>query len=229
MSPNMSSKESNERARCISLLSEWCEFCDENSALHDLNRAWMKSMNNWFSIPAILLSTIGGAANIGFSNKSDDENRKQWVPIFFGCMSLTAAALFTIHRNLSIAELQQQHDFYSDEFAKLANEIKMQLYIDSSDSKTYKNIVEFCKDCKHHLDVLIDKAPPISMSIRNKLKKISEKQGGNGSYQATKSIVLFGNTVFTNPIVRPTTTPTVTLNVEQAVSCDQSLPVSSNI
>lgn len=181
---------SNEKSRCISLLIEWCEFCDENSALHDLNRGLFRQMNNWLSIPAILISTIGGAANIGSSNQCNGDPR--WLPIFFGGMSLTAAALFTIHRNLSISELQQQHDFYSDEYAKLANEIKMQLFIDNSDSKTYKNLVEFCKDCKHHLDVIMDKAPPVNAAIREKYLK---QKARRVKAPVTKSLILFGNTV----------------------------------
>ena len=153
----------DESTNCITLLTGWHDFCDKQRILHDLSRGYFRTLNMSLSIPSIMLSTIGGAANIGFASSNN-----AWSSIFFGSMSLLAAGLITVHRNLSIAELQQQHDFYSDEFAKLANEIKMHLYIENTDSKTYKNIVEFCKDCKHHLDVLIDKAPPVPFAIRRR-------------------------------------------------------------
>lgn len=165
-----------EYEECVVLLKEWEKFCDEQSRLHDASRSYYKKLNYNIAIPAILLSTIGGTANIGISGNecsdkhdSDADSYKRWLPVVFGSIGLFSAALFTIHRYMSIPELQKEHDFYSDEYAKLFNEIKMQLFICNSPHKTYINLTEFTKSCKRTLDVLVDKEPPIPGKIRKKV------------------------------------------------------------
>lgn len=178
---NSSEKEYEE---CVTLLKEWLAFCDEQSRLHDGGRAFFGNWNYIIAIPAILLSTIGGTANIGISGndcstnntsttqqQSTTEPYKRWLPIVFGSIGLLSAALFTIHRYMSIPELQKEHDFYSDEYAKLYNEIKMQLFICNSPHKTYINLTEFTKSCKRTLDILVDKEPPIPESVKKKYIK----------------------------------------------------------
>jgi hypothetical protein len=190
--------------QCIELLHEWSDFCEVQSVLHDMCRGHFRKWNVMIAIPAILLSTVGGAANISISR--DPSQDHQIKTIIFGSFSLASAACFTIHRYLSLPELQQSHDFYSDEYAKLMNEIRMQLKIDHSEHKTYCHIVEFCKACKRELDILIDKAPAIPMNIRNKYKKISEHMKTDPHIHMHQSLMLI------KPV--PTTAqPTLSLEI----------------
>jgi hypothetical protein len=158
-----------DTGQCVSLLKEWQGFCEEQCILHDMCRGRYKKLNYFFAIPAILLSTVGGTANIGLSgNSCSVDGEQKWLSIVFGSLGLSSAALFTIHRYMNLPELQQQHEFYSGEYAKLLNEIKMQLFIDGSENPTYHNLVEFVKACKQKLDSQIDKAPSIARSIAKK-------------------------------------------------------------
>ena len=52
---------------CTSLLKEWEEFCRVQCTLHDKARAHFRKWNLAMAIPAILLTSASGAANIGMS------------------------------------------------------------------------------------------------------------------------------------------------------------------
>ena len=150
------------------LLAQWQDYCLSQSKMHNEMRSIFKRRNYSLAIPAILLSTVGGTANIGMGARtcSDDTN---WLSVLFGSIGLVSAAMFSIHRYLCLPELQKEHDFYADEFEKLGNEIAMQLALDKEDgSRAYRNLAEFMKECKKTLDVLIDKAPPVSRKIEAK-------------------------------------------------------------
>jgi hypothetical protein len=147
----------------IQLLVEWASYAEEQACMHDQARTYYRTFNYTLALPAIVLSTIGGTGNIGVS--STDCSNTTMLNIVFGSLGLASATLFTIHRYLNLPEYQQQHDFYSDEFEKLAKEINLQLIIRNDSHRTYASLVEFAKECKKMIDVIIDKAPPIPKHI----------------------------------------------------------------
>lgn len=221
---------------CISLLKEWHDFCCKECVLHNDARTYFRNWNYRLAIPAILLSTIGGTANIGMSNNQCSSNNEQWLPILFGSLGLVSAALMTIHRYTNLAEVQKDNDFFSDEYAKLANEIKMQLFIFNGEHRTFTSLTEFCKRCKSLLDVLIDKAPPVPAFIVKKYEKkelidktldeVLKKQNApkrktrNTSY--IPSLLLFNNNK-NNDVTRH---PTVSHEIEEVLkSCSDTTSV----
>lgn len=156
----------------VMLLREWEMYSRKQALMHNKMRATMRWRNYTLAIPAILLTTISGSANISLGAQNECGQRDHWLPIVFGSMGLMSAAMFSIHRYLTLPELQKEHDFYSDEFEKLSLEINMQLVLDQNNqSKTYRNIDEFIKECKKRLDVLIDKAPAISGRVAKEVER----------------------------------------------------------
>lgn len=155
------------------VLQDWHAFCVEQSNLHNRSRERKKIFNYAMAIPAILLSTISGTANIGIGS-GDCGTRNNWISIMFGAMGLVSASLFTVHRYLRLPELQQEHDFYADEYEKLALTIEMHLVLtDNEEAKTFKNLGEFMKECKKDIDLLIDKAPAVASLNKPKYVKPS--------------------------------------------------------
>lgn len=146
-----------------SLLIEWQEYCSAQSEIHDRMRAILRFRNYMLYLPAILLSTIAGGGNIGIGAQSCGSN--SWLPIMFGSFGLASAAIITVHKYLNLAPLQELHDIYSDEFEKIAKDIRMQTVLGTG-SETYRNLSEFAKDCKKRLDPIIDKAPPTFKSVQ---------------------------------------------------------------
>lgn len=147
------------------------DFCAQQAAIHSIAFARFRTYNFCFAIPAILLSTVAGAANlVNISNEScinQTENpTKTWIGILFGVMGLVAACLFSIHRFANIAELQQQHDYFSDEFEKMNLDIRSNILLDNtSTNRCFANLYEYLKFCKYELVILIDHAPALPNGI----------------------------------------------------------------
>lgn len=181
---------SNE-GELLQLLIEWETYSEEQACMHDQSRAYFRNFNYTLAIPAIVLSTIGGTGNIGISSSScTGTGGTSLLNIVFGSIGLVSATLFTVHRYLNLPELQQQHDFYSDEFEKLSKEIHLQLIIRNDTHRTYASLVEFAKECKKQMDLIIDKAPPIPKHIthreqqkRGKLTQLTRTFINRGSLQ----------------------------------------------
>lgn len=152
------------------LLIEWHSFCDDQSALHGLSSSHYRLFGNTISVLAILLATVGGTSNLATMDKHDAT-----TSIIFGVLSLSSGALMSIHRTLNYPELQRAHNFHSDQYAKIKNEIEMQLNIHQCMNKTYSNLVEFCKSIKTQIDSLIDRSPFIqNYIVRNYFKEKEE-------------------------------------------------------
>lgn len=161
----------SEQPATLDVLNEWRTYCLIQCQAHNKMRSIYKHRNYALAVPAILLSTIGGAANISVG-ANNCNNSISWLSVLFGTIGLTSAAMFSIHRYLHLPELQKEHDIYADEFEKLSNEITLQLTLDhEKGSQAYRNLAEFMKECKRSMDVLIDKAPPIFASVEENIKK----------------------------------------------------------
>ena len=153
-------------SRLSQLLAGWREYCQQNSVMHDRSRGYFKSLNHSMMIPSMILSSVSGIGTIGVGSNEGS----RWAVVSLGIVGLLSTCLVSIHRFMNIAELQREHDLYSDMFKNLMNEIDMQLVLDEGGqemSKMFTNKFEFAKYCKNRLDVLIDKAPAIPQRVAN--------------------------------------------------------------
>ena len=169
------------------LLGEWNVYCQLNSRMHDASRGRFKRLNHGLMIPALLLSSVAslGATSLGAMglNHSNGPASAVDLPLLMiGVIGLASTCLVSVHRLINAAELQREHDLYSDMFTTLANEIDMQLVLDESGvSKMFTSKHEFVKYCKGRMDVLIDKAPPIPKTIMRKNMASYQSQMSNAS------------------------------------------------
>lgn len=155
------------------LLQEWHQFCERRTIVHGKSQNHYKFWGNLLSIFSILLSTVGGASNIGTSGNNLENDKI--TPIVFGALSLVSGTLMTIHRYFNFNQLERDHGFYSSEYAKIKNDIHMQLYIHQCSNKTYVNLVEFVKTIKGSIDSMTDRAPGVPSLIINKFEKNEKK------------------------------------------------------
>ncbi len=172
------------------LLTRWENFAEEQSCMHVTAMRHYRLLNYIMVIPAIIISTIGGAGNISLSSIGQCPSNT-WQ-IVFGSMSVVSASMFTIQKFLGLTELQEIHTFYSSMFFKLSNEIRLHMTIAKSEQKTYTSLAEFAKEIKKNIDVCLEKAPILSKRImlneekkRGRLTVIcsthASEQGGGGS------------------------------------------------
>ena len=117
--------------------------------MHDVSRGHFKRLNHGLMIPALILSsaTSLGTTGLGTMEISSNTGYTINVPlIIFGIIGMVSTCLIGVHRIINAAELQREHDLYSDMFASMANEIDMQLILDESEvSKMFINKREFVK------------------------------------------------------------------------------------
>lgn len=140
-------------------------YCAQQASLHEISRAKYKKLDYALSIPAIVLSTIGGSANIVMS--SEGCTRKNLVMTsIFGLMGLLGAVLFSIHRYGNFAELQQKHCIFAGEYEKMNLDIRSSVIINSYEkARQFANVYEYLKFCKNQLSTLIDNAPFVPSNV----------------------------------------------------------------
>ena len=162
------------------LIDEWFTYCERNSVLHSMCCAFYKRWGNILSLSAIILSTVGGTSSLATSSE-EGENRRA-ISIVLGILGLLSGTLMTVHRYFNFNQLEKDHSFYSSEYAKLKNEMHMQLYIHQCNSKTYVNLVEFCKSIKGNIDSLLDRSPGISNTIVQQYEEGKKKNKNESKY-----------------------------------------------
>ena len=159
---------SNEIKTTDNLLFEWKNYSDNNSEMHEKSIGYFKFWNHGLMIPSMIMGSVTGLGAIFIANKGENnDGRVDWVLVGFGVVGIVSTLLVSVHRFMNVERLQTEHDFYSDMFANISNEIEMHLTLDQKDdTKMFKNKEEFVKYCKYRMDVLIDKAPPIPQMFR---------------------------------------------------------------
>ena len=138
----------------LELLRKWEAYCTEQSTLHANARGYYKFLSRLLFIPACLLGSASGVSSITVSSSEVHS-------IVFGVMSILSAAMFSLHAKTGLDEKTFLHDLYSDGFFILANDINAQLALHATGAWAYNSVGDYARECKHRLDILIDKAPAI--------------------------------------------------------------------
>ena len=134
--------------------------------MHNDARGHFRKMNHLLMIASILLTSVSSVSAIGILSSqgtcSSDDKTTSWVLLALNSVGLLSATLVSIHRFLSVSELQEQHDLYSDLYDILAKDIDLQMALTRSHvAPVFVSLSEFAKHCKARLDMLIDKGPSI--------------------------------------------------------------------
>lgn len=179
------------------LLQQWRSYCHCQALLHNMSCGHFKVLNHALSITSMLLGSFSGLTVIGVASSSigkpsaqtDDDYYYSIVIISMGVAGVLASTLASIHKFLGVAELQREHGLYSDMFENLMNDIDMHIVLDSnrSISRMFVNTGESLKYCKHRLNLLVDKAPPIPGTI---LRRTTEEKNGCDVRQYTKTLTV---------------------------------------
>jgi len=145
------------------LLIQWTDKSACYKWLHEKSHQHYKRVNTWFTIPVIILSTVGGVGNFGLERFSS-ENQK-WITITIGTISIIAGIITTISQFLKIAEINEAHKKSSLDWGKFHRDIQLiisnkpqQRGIANSQMNTLKELY----------DRYMESAPPIEDMIVNR-------------------------------------------------------------
>lgn len=161
------------------ILVEWCDAAQCYKWLHGRSHVKYSYMHAWFTIPAIILSTISGTAS--FATSSLPANMKTLAPIAIGSLNIFIGILTTIQQYLKISELNEAHRVMSIAWDKYARNIRIEL---SKAPMERSDAASFLKYNRQEFDRLMETSPPINQKIIDEF--IVTFKGREGSEQRAR-------------------------------------------
>tara|TARA_Y100000287_G_C14149709_1_gene319005 strand:+ start:23 stop:928 length:906 start_codon:yes stop_codon:yes gene_type:complete len=123
-------------------------------------------LHAWFTIPAIILSTISGTAS--FAQQSFPPSTQAFVPMAIGSLNIFIGILTTIQQYLKISELNESHRVSSIAWDKFARNIRIEL---AKKPDERLDAGSFIKHCRDEFDRLMETSPTINDKIVDEFKK----------------------------------------------------------
>jgi|TARA_B110000093_G_scaffold144725_1_gene156417 hypothetical protein len=142
------------------IMVEWCDVAQCYKWLNSRSHSKYSYMHAWFTIPAIIFSTISGTAS--FAQSSIPTNFQPFAPLIIGSINIFIGILTTIQQYLKISELNEAHRVSSIAWDKFARNIRIELSKhpdERTDAKT------FIKICRQEFDRLMETSPDIIASV----------------------------------------------------------------
>lgn len=142
------------------ILVEWCDYAQCYKWLNSRAHAKYSKWHAWFTIPAIIFSTISGTAS--FAQSSLPLEYQSYSPMIIGSINIIVGILTTIQQYLKISELNEAHRVSSIAWDKFARNIKIEL-AKHPDERIEAKI--FIKVCRQEFDRLMETSPDIRESV----------------------------------------------------------------
>lgn len=147
--------EENEK-----ILVEWCDVAQCYKWLNARSHARLAYMHAWFTIPAIVLSTISGTAS--FAQTSLPTAYQVYSPMAIGGVNIFIGILTTVQQYLKISELNEAHRVSSIAWDKFARNIRIEL---AKIPDERMDAGPFIKLCRQEFDRLMETSPMIPEKI----------------------------------------------------------------
>ena len=158
------------------IMVEWCDVAQCYKWLNSRSHAKYAYLHAWFTIPAIIFSTISGTAS--FAQESFPDSIKGYAPSVIGSINITIGILTTIQQYLKISELNEAHRVSSIAWDKFARNIRIEL---SKKPSERSEAGGFIKHCRLEFDRLMETSPDIIDKVVKEFKK--KFSGYEGSEQ----------------------------------------------
>lgn len=139
-----------------------------HSKIHLISYLYLKKMNNILLFIFIITSFLSGLIEIINYNIKSNHN----VFLVFGIIEIFLSMIMMTYKNLKIAENQQDHYHYSNEYKIFINEIGINNYLLNTNSYSfiYKNKIVYIKRFVDKFNKLIHDEPTIPDYILTKYK-----------------------------------------------------------
>jgi hypothetical protein len=168
------SEQSNESVNLIPLewspehetiLIEWADKAMCYRWLHSKANAMYSTLNAWYTIPVIVISTLTGTAN--FAQERVPVEYHSYFVMLVGGFNILAGIITTIQQFLKITQLNEAHRVSSIAWDKFYRNIKIEIAKHPSERMDPKH---FLKMCKEEFDRLIETSPNIPENIVKEFK-----------------------------------------------------------
>lgn len=154
------SKEFKWKSEHENILIEWADKAMCYRWLHARSHQKYASVNTWFTIPVIIMSTLTGTAN--FAQDKIEEKYRPYAQMAIGTVNIFAGILTTIQQFLKIAELNEAHRVSSISWDKFYRNIKIEL---AKSREERMSVGHMLKQSKEEFDRLMETSPTINENI----------------------------------------------------------------
>jgi hypothetical protein len=138
------------------ILAEWCDIAQCYKWLYMQSHASFAFQNGWFTIPAIILSTITGTAS--FAQNSFTPEQQTFSPMVIGTVNIIIGILTTVQQYLKISELKESHRASQIAWDKFGRNIRIEL---AKAPAERMDAGHFIKLSRRDYDHLMETSPPI--------------------------------------------------------------------
>ena len=147
------------------ILIEWADKAMCYRWLHSRANSMYSSLNAWYTIPVIVISTLTGTAN--FAQERVPIEYQNYFTMVVGGFNILAGIITTIQQFLKITQLNESHRVSSIAWDKFYRNIKIELAKHPSERIDPKQMLKMSKE---EFDRLIETSPAIPDKILKQFK-----------------------------------------------------------
>jgi hypothetical protein len=147
------------------ILIEWADKAMCYRWLHTKANAKFTSLNAWYTIPVIVISTVTGTAN--FAQERVPIGYQNYFAMIVGTFNILAGIITTVQQFLKITQLNEAHRVSSIAWDKFYRNIKIELAKHPLERLDVKQMIKMSKE---EFDRLMETSPIIPDYIVNDFK-----------------------------------------------------------
>lgn len=147
------------------ILIEWADKAMCYRWLHSKANSMYSTLNAWYTIPVIVISTLTGTAN--FAQERVPLGYQSWFVMIVGGFNIMAGIITTIQQFLKITQLNESHRVSSIAWDKFYRNIKIELAKHPLERIDPKQMLKISKE---EFDRLIETSPNIPDKIVQQFK-----------------------------------------------------------
>uniref|UniRef100_A0A6C0KP43 SMODS and SLOG-associating 2TM effector domain-containing protein n=1 Tax=viral metagenome TaxID=1070528 RepID=A0A6C0KP43_9ZZZZ len=155
------------------ILVEWADKAMCYRWLHSRSHFMFSSLNAWYTIPVIVISTLTGTAN--FAQERVPIDYQNYFVMIVGGFNILAGIITTIQQFLKITQLNESHRVASIAWDKFYRNIRIEL---AKHPDERMNVTQMIKMCKEEFDRLMETSPTIPDKIikafKNEFSNLNE-------------------------------------------------------
>ena len=147
------------------ILIEWADKAMCYRWLHSKANAMFSSLNAWYTIPVIVISTLTGTAN--FAQERVPFAYQGYFSMIVGGFNILAGIITTIQQFLKITQLNEAHRVSSIAWDKFYRNIKIELAKHPSERIDVRQMIKMSKE---EFDRLMETSPNVPEKIIHNFK-----------------------------------------------------------
>jgi hypothetical protein len=147
------------------ILIEWADKAMCYRWLHSKANTMYSTLNAWYTIPVIVISTLTGTAN--FAQERVPLEYQNWFVMVVGGFNIMAGIITTIQQFLKITQLNESHRVSSIAWDKFYRNVKIELAKHPSERIDPRQMLKMSKE---EFDRLIETSPNIPEKIVQQFK-----------------------------------------------------------